>query len=188
MLNRPTFGGHITGGPPSHSGRQTGTWQEKGRNHGRSPSESRDLARKRPKTEQVPLKNQGPGQKKAEIMEGPPWQAGTWHEKGRNHGRSPSGSRDLARKRPKSWKVPLGIGHRRPAKRLAGLLAVPGGDCGGLLGVPSSPPPTACPVTACPRSPGNLQKGPKMTIPQGNNPGVPSKSAEKASRATGFPS
>ena len=31
------------------------------------------------------------------------------------------------------------------------------------------------------------QKGPKMTVPQGNNPGVPSKSAENASRATGFP-
>ena len=33
--------------------------------------------------------------------------------------------------------------HRRPAKQ-ARRLAVPGGSCGGLLGVPSSPLPTAC--------------------------------------------
>ena len=72
---------------------------------------------------------------------------GTWHEKGRNHGRSPSGNGDLARKGPKSWKVPREGRHRRPARRRAGLLAVPGGDCGGLLGVPSSPPPTACPCS-----------------------------------------
>ena len=40
----------------------------------------------------------------------------------------------------------LGAGpnrHRRPAKQ-ARRLAVPGGSCGGLSGVPSSPPPTAC--------------------------------------------
>ena len=32
-----------------------------------------------------------------------------------------------------------------------------------------------------------FKKGPKMTVPQGQNPGVPSKSAENASRAIGFP-
>ena len=88
------------------------------------PSDIGDLARKRPKSWKVPTKtkgpgtkkakimegpplgNRGPGTKKAEIMEGPPRKQGTWHEKGRNHGRSPSENGDLARKRPKSWKVP----------------------------------------------------------------------------------
>ena len=65
-----------------------GTWHEKGRNHGRSPLKSGDLDRKGPKTVQVPIKNQAPGQKRAEIMEGPQQNKGTWHEKGRNHARS----------------------------------------------------------------------------------------------------
>ena len=34
--------------------------------------------------------------------------------------------------------------HRRLAKRQASRLAVPGDSCVGLVGVPSSPPPTAC--------------------------------------------
>ena len=49
--------------PPAAPG---GTWTEKGQKLSRSPSKRGDLDRKRPKTEQVPVKEKEPGQKKAE--------------------------------------------------------------------------------------------------------------------------
>ena len=95
----------ISGKTGEFSGTSGGTWHENGQNQGRSPAETGDLARKGPKSWKVPLGNVGPGTKTAEIMEGPVFSGGTFHENGPERGRSGQKCEDLPQKEAKTWKV-----------------------------------------------------------------------------------